>query len=95
MTAEDLTATVIDALSRIAPEIDPRSIDASTAIRDDLDLDSMDFLNFVLALHHRLGVDIPEPDYAKLSTVGAVVRYLESKLGPDGREPRHGADAAT
>ena len=79
MTAEDLKRIVIDALTRIAPEIDPASIEPSASFRDQLDLDSMDFLNFALALHERLGIDIPETDYPRLYTLDTAVAYLASK----------------
>jgi acyl carrier protein len=80
MTPEDLKKTIIDALSRIAPEIDPASIETSTSFRDQLDLDSMDFLNFVLALHDRLGIDIPEADYPRLYSLDSALSYLASKV---------------
>jgi acyl carrier protein len=79
MSREDLREVVLSVLSRIAPEIDPRSIRATTSFRDQLDLDSMDFLNLVLGLHERLGVDIPEADYPKLSTLDGAVAYLTAK----------------
>ena len=79
MTADAIKAVVVDALRRIAPETDPDRIDARAPLRDQLDLDSMDFLNFVLALHGRLGVDIPEADYPRLSTLEGAVDYLASK----------------
>ena len=80
MTPEDIKKTVIDALTRIAPEIDPAAIESGASFRDQLDLDSMDFLNFVLALHDRLGVDIPEADYPHLSTLDGAVAYLAAKI---------------
>jgi acyl carrier protein len=80
MTSEEIRRTVIDALKRIAPEVDPASIEPGTGIRDELDLDSMDFLNFVLAVHDRLGVDIPEADYPHLSTLESAVGYLAGRL---------------
>ena len=81
MTTDDIKRTIIDALTRIAPEIDPASIESGTSFRDQLDLDSMDFLNFVLALHDRLGIDIPEADYPRLSTLERAVAYLAAQLG--------------
>ena len=81
MTSEELKRIVIDALTKIAPEIDPASIAPTTNFRDQLDLDSMDFLNFVLALHARLGVDIPERDYQRLLTLDGAIAYLASKTG--------------
>jgi acyl carrier protein len=82
MTPDELKPVIIEALTRIAPEIDSAAIDSGTSFRDQLDLDSMDFLNFVLALHDRLGVDIPEADYPRLSTLDGAAVYLAAKLGP-------------
>jgi acyl carrier protein len=80
MTLEEIKDAIIHALTRIAPEIDPASIESGASFRDQLDLDSMDFLNFVLALHDRLGIDIPEADYPRLSTLDGAVAYLEAKI---------------
>jgi acyl carrier protein len=73
---------VVDALRSVAPESDPTSLDETARLRDELDLDSMDFLNFVIAVHTSLHVDIPEADYGKVQTLGGAVRYLASKLEP-------------
>jgi len=80
MTAEEIRKAVVDALTGIAPEIDPSSIAPGASFRDQLDLDSMDFLNFVLAVHDRLGVEIPEADYPHLSTLDGAVAYLLRRL---------------
>ncbi|MGA8691909.1 MAG: acyl carrier protein [Methyloceanibacter sp.] len=69
-----------EALGNIAPEMDVGTIDPSADLREALDIDSMDFLNFVTAMHHRLGVDVPEIDYPKLATLDGAVAYLEAKL---------------
>jgi acyl carrier protein len=87
VTSEEIRKTVIDALTRLAPEIDPASIEAGAALRDQLDLDSMDFLNFVLAVHDRLGVEIPEADYTRLSTLDGAVAYLLARLEPTPTAP--------
>jgi acyl carrier protein len=79
VTDDELKDVVIQALTRVAPEIDPASIQPGVNFRDQLDLDSMDFLNFVLALHDRLRIDIPEIDYPKLTTLGGAVAYLSSR----------------
>ncbi len=79
MTSEEIRKTIIDALTRIAPEIDPASIESNASFRDQLDLDSMDFLNFVLALHDRLGIDIPETDYPRLYSLDGAVSYLATQ----------------
>jgi len=68
--------TILDALSSVAPEADLASLDPKAALRETLDLDSMDFLNFVIALHKALGTDVPERDYAKLATLESCVEYL-------------------
>ena len=80
MTSEEIRTVVIDALTRIAPEIDPASIEPAASFRDQLDLDSMDVLNFVLAVHTRLGIEIPEADYPRLSTLEGAVAYLRSRV---------------
>lgn len=76
MTTDDIRQAIVEALTKIAPEIDPAAIQPAVNFRDQLDLDSMDFLNFVLALHVRLGVEIPEADYPRLSTLEGAVAYL-------------------
>ena len=82
MTTDDIKKVIVDALMRIAPEIDPASIQSGVNFRDQLDLDSMDFLNFVLELHDRLGIEIPEVDYPRLYTMNGAVTYLASKTAP-------------
>jgi acyl carrier protein len=79
MTADALRNVIVGALKRIAPEIDPASIRSNVSFRDQLDLDSMDFLNFVLALHEKLGVEIPEADYPRLYTLDGAIAYLAAK----------------
>ncbi len=56
------------------------SIDPAADLREAIDIDSMDFLNFVTAFHHRLGIDIPEADYPKLVTLAGVVACIEARL---------------
>ncbi len=80
MSSLDVRAIVQEALGNIAPEMDVGTIDPSADLREALDIDSMDFLNFVTAMHHRLGVDVPEIDYPKLATLDGAVAYLEAKL---------------
>jgi acyl carrier protein len=71
--AKDL---IIDVLAGIAPEADYSALPGKAQLRDELDLDSMDFLNFVAALHERARIDIPEADYPKLFTLDDAVSYL-------------------
>ena len=76
MTRDEIRGEVLQALARVAPEAEPAAIRGDLAFRDQLDLDSLDFLNFVTALHERLGVAIPEAAYPRLATLDAAVDYL-------------------
>jgi acyl carrier protein len=76
----DVRTIVQEELGNIAPEMDVGTINPSADLREALDIDSMDFLNFVTAMHHRLGVDVPEIDYPKLVTLDGAVAYLEARL---------------
>ena len=78
-TAEDLKATVFSVLAEIAPEADAASVDPKESLREQLDLDSMDFLNFAIGLNRQLGVEIPEADYPKLASLDGAVVYLQAK----------------
>ena len=80
MSNIDVAVVLREELGNIAPEIDLKTIDAGADLREALDINFMDFLNFVTAIHHRLGVDIPEIDYPKLVTLDGAVHYLEAKL---------------
>lgn len=81
MTApETLRATVLDALLSVAPDVDAAAIDPATPFREQFDFDSMDHLNFVIALHRSLGVDVPEADYPQLATFDGCVAYLTRAL---------------
>jgi len=72
-------ATIAEVLASIAPEVELATIDAAAPLRDQIDLDSMDYLNFIVGLHERLHVDIPESDYARLATLDDLVSYLVAK----------------
>ncbi|RPI41367.1 MAG: acyl carrier protein [Betaproteobacteria bacterium] len=72
-------ASIADVLASIAPEVELSTIDAAAPLRDQIDLDSMDYLNFIVGLHERLHVDIPESDYARLVTLEDLVSYLAAK----------------
>ncbi|HVM86453.1 MAG TPA: acyl carrier protein [Candidatus Binatia bacterium] len=81
MTKDEIRRTVIEELGNIAPETDAGTIDPEADIREALDIDSMDYLNFITALHKRLGIDVPEVDYPKLLTIAKATDYLARKLG--------------
>ena len=76
MTDTELRSTVLEALQNIAPEADLSTLKPAARIRDQLDMDSMDFLNFIIALHTALKIDIPERDYPKLTSIDSCIRYL-------------------
>jgi acyl carrier protein len=76
----DIRKVVLEELSNIAPEVDLAAVDPAADLREAIDIDSMDFLNFVTALHHRLGIDIPELDYPKLITIDGAICYLQGHL---------------
>ena len=80
-----LRATVLDVLQSIAPEVDPTTISSQRPLRHQVDLDSMDWLNVLVALHERLGVQIPEADYARLHTLDQLLDYLLARLPRAGR----------
>jgi acyl carrier protein len=82
MNPTNIRAIFQDELGRIAPEVDFETIDAEADLREQVDIDSMDFLNLVTALHARLGVDIPETDYPKLATLKGALAYLEQRTTP-------------
>jgi acyl carrier protein len=76
MNELDIRKVVQEELNNIAPEVDLASVDPAADLREAIDIDSMDFLNFITAIHHRLGIDIPEIDYPKLVTLNGAVSYL-------------------
>ena len=79
MTRDEISATVLRILGEIAPEADLTRLKPDVSFRDQLDIDSMDFLNFVIALDEELDVRIPESDYPKLSNLDACVEFLSSR----------------
>jgi acyl carrier protein len=77
MNEDQIKETVLRVLGRIAPEADLTRIRADESFRDQLDIDSMDFLNFVIGLHKEFKIEIPEADYPKLATLDSSVEYLK------------------
>ena len=80
MNDADLRAAVLEALASVAPEVEEITLNPAQPIRDQLEIDSMDFLNFMLALNQSVGVEIPESDYDKVATLDGCVAYLARKL---------------
>ena len=81
MSEQEIRDTVMATLRRVAPEVDPTKLRPDVSIREQSDLDSVDYLRFIVTLHERLGVDIPEADYARVTTLNDCVRYLIARLG--------------
>jgi len=80
MTEIDLWKLIKEELNNIAPEVDLATLDPAADLREAIDIDSIDFLNLVTALHRRTGIEVPEIDYPKLTTLSGAVAYLEAKL---------------
>ncbi len=80
MNEDEIRKILREELGNIAPEMDLQALDPSADLREALDLDSIDFLNFITAIHHRLGIDVPELDYPKLFTLDGAVSHLASRL---------------
>jgi acyl carrier protein len=76
MTADEIRVAVLRLLGKIAPEADLAQLQPNVSFRDQLDVDSMDLLNFLISLHKEFGVEIPERDYGKLTTIDDCVTYL-------------------
>jgi acyl carrier protein len=82
MTEDEIRAAFIEELVRVAPDLDAAAIGEDDHLQEDLELDSMDFLNLVSAVHARLGVAVPEADYPRVATVRLAAAYLGERLGP-------------
>ena len=80
MSNINIKKVVQEELNNIAPEADLAMVDPAADLREALDVDSMDFLNFITAVHKRLGIDIPEIDYPKLVTLNGAVAYITQHL---------------
>lgn len=81
MTHVDVETVLSDALHRIAPEIELEDIDRSADLREEFDIDSMDFLNLVTALSKRCDIEMPEADYNEMRSFEALATYIVRKTG--------------
>jgi acyl carrier protein len=77
---EEIKQTVLHALHEIAPEVDLQTLNPDINLREELDIDSMDFRRLMVRLHKELNMDIPEKDYGKLVTLKDFINYLQTKL---------------
>ncbi|HEY9192605.1 MAG TPA: acyl carrier protein [Methyloversatilis sp.] len=81
MNPLDVKAGILSVLSSVAPELEPELLVQDRPLRRQIDLDSMDWLNFLVGLHQTFGVDIPEADYGRLVTLDDIERYLVARSG--------------
>jgi acyl carrier protein len=82
VTRDELRAALERVLARIAPEAELGALDPRAELRETLDLDSMDFLNFVAGVHAETGIEVPEADYPQLATLEDCLGYLARKASP-------------
>lgn len=88
LTKEEIQEEILRALGEIAPEADLARLKPDVNLRDQLDIDSMDLLNFVIALHHALHAEIPDADYPKLMTLSGATDYISlMNVGRKTQEP--------
>jgi acyl carrier protein len=85
MSDIDIRKVVEEELNNIAPEVDLATVDPAADLREAIDIDSMDVLNFITAIHHRFGIDIPEIDYPKLVTLNGAAAYIRAHLAANKR----------
>ncbi|HEX5380433.1 MAG TPA: acyl carrier protein [Phenylobacterium sp.] len=83
MNRTDILEVIREELARLAPEVDFDGLDPTADLREQADLDSMDNLNLLTAIHQRLGVEIPDRDAGRLSTLDGAVAYVQAALGPE------------
>lgn len=81
MTEQDLTSLVRTTLYSVAPDIEDEPVEPDISFREQFEIDSMDFLNFVIGLNKATGIDIPEKDYPQLETLDGAVAYLKARRG--------------
>ncbi len=79
MKQQEILAGVIETIQGIAPEVEADALVAGKSLRSQVDLDSMDWLNVIIGLHERFKVEIPEADYAQLTSLDAIVSYLAAR----------------
>jgi len=82
LTEDKIKEVALDLIGKIAPEVDIENLDPAVRFRDQFDFDSVDFMNFAVALQEELKVEIPEEDCPNLATLKGCIEYLKSKTGP-------------
>ena len=87
MIAHDVEQRVLQIFLDIAPDVDPAVLNRAVAFRDQFDFDSMDTLNFAIALHRAFGIDVPETDYRELASLSMAVAYVARQLAAQKSAP--------
>jgi len=81
MTEAQIKETLFKVLGRIAPEAHLDKLAPDANVRETLDIDSFDYLQFLIGLNEELGIEIPEADYGQLTTLADLIRYLSARVG--------------
>ena len=81
MTEAELKRIIFDGLRKIAPESEPETLAPDVNVRKTLDIDSYDFLNFLIGLSEKLGIEVPEEDYGKIRSLEELLTYLSERIG--------------
>lgn len=79
MNEQDARQAVETAIGKVAPDVEPQDLEDGARLRQDLELDSLDFLRLVEVISEGTGVDIPEADYPAVATVGGLVTYVAGR----------------
>ena len=80
MTKDEVREVIVSILKDIAPDEDVSSIEDDVVLRDQIDLDSMDFLDIVMELRKRFNIEVPESDYQELASMASCIQYLQPLL---------------
>jgi acyl carrier protein len=80
MTKEQIKATILEIIAQIIPDEDLSNLKGNIPIREQVELDSMDFLDIIMELRKRYGIEVPESDYVQLATLDGSVAYLEPRM---------------
>lgn len=80
MKAEEIRSTILEVIQEILPDEDLSNLQSDVRIRDQIEMDSMDFLDMIMELRKRYGIVVPEDDYMELSTLDGAVAYLEPRM---------------
>jgi acyl carrier protein len=80
MTKEQIRASVLEIIGQITPDEDLSNLKGDIPLREQVELDSMDFLDIIMELRKRYGIEVPESDYTQLATLDGSVAYLEPRM---------------